>query len=299
MELHQIRYFLAAVETLNFTRAAERCAVTQPTLTKAIKKLEEELGGPLFRRERSHTHLTELGRAMHERLNVVHHGASAAKAAARKILNLEKARLHVGVMCTIGPAPMMNFFAGFQRDNPGVELILHETVPANLTDGLLDGGLDVCLLGLPTELHERFDTRLLFPERMVVIFPPGHRFAGFEAVPVAEFAGERYLDRLNCEFRSSWFELLEARGIEIMSPYQSEREDWIQNMVRAGLGVCLIPESSIAIDGLECRPVTDPEIERRVELVTVAGRRHAPALAAFLEAGQKHAWPEPVVTGRA
>ncbi len=104
MELHQIRYFLATAETLNFTRAAERCAVTQPALTKAIKKLEEELGGPLFGRERNHTHLTELGRAMRERLNVVHHGASAAKAAARKILNREKARLHVGVMCTIGPA---------------------------------------------------------------------------------------------------------------------------------------------------------------------------------------------------
>jgi DNA-binding transcriptional LysR family regulator len=291
VELHQIRYFLAAAETLNFTRAAERCAVTQPTLTKAIKKLEQDLGGPLFRRERNHTHLTELGLAMRDRLNVVHDGASAAKTAARKILNLEMATLHVGVMCTIGPAPMMNFFAGFQRDNPGVELILHETTPANLTGGLLDGGLDVCLLGLPTKLHERFDTRLLFRERMVVIFPPDHRFADLAAVPVAEFASERYLDRLNCEFRSTWFEMLEERGIDIMSPYQSEREDWIQNMVRAGLGVSLVPEYSIAIDGLACRPVTDPEIERRVELATVAGRRHSSALAAFLAAGRQHDWP--------
>jgi DNA-binding MarR family transcriptional regulator len=68
MELHQIRYFLAVAETLNFNRAAERCNVSQPTLTRAIKKLEEELGGPLFRRERKLTHLTDLGRLMRPHL---------------------------------------------------------------------------------------------------------------------------------------------------------------------------------------------------------------------------------------
>ena len=62
MEMHQIRYFLAIAQTLNFTRAAEKCNVTQPSLTRAIQKLEEEFGGPLFRRESSRTHLTDLGR---------------------------------------------------------------------------------------------------------------------------------------------------------------------------------------------------------------------------------------------
>ena len=62
MEIHQVRYFLAVVETLNFTKAAERCNVSQPALTRAIQLLEHELGGLLFRRERANTHLTELGR---------------------------------------------------------------------------------------------------------------------------------------------------------------------------------------------------------------------------------------------
>ena len=61
MEMHQVRYFVALCETLNFTRAAEKCNVTQPSLTRAIKLLEDELGGPLFNRERNQTHLTELG----------------------------------------------------------------------------------------------------------------------------------------------------------------------------------------------------------------------------------------------
>jgi DNA-binding transcriptional LysR family regulator len=71
MEMHQIRYFLAVCETLNFTRAAEQCNVTQPALTRAIQKLEEELGGLLFRRERHLTHLTDLGRLVRPQLEQV------------------------------------------------------------------------------------------------------------------------------------------------------------------------------------------------------------------------------------
>src|SRR5688500_7147290 len=68
MEMHQIRYFLAVCSTLNFTRAAEQCNVTQPALTRAIQKLEEELGGLLFRRERKLTHMTDLGNLVRPQL---------------------------------------------------------------------------------------------------------------------------------------------------------------------------------------------------------------------------------------
>jgi DNA-binding transcriptional LysR family regulator len=290
MQLQQIRYFLEVCETLNFTRAAENCGITQPALTKAVGALEAEFGGPLFRRERNHTHLTELGRVMRERLSAVEQDAMAAKAAARKVLNLEDAMVSLGVMCTIGPARLLDFLAGFQGSHPGIEVDLHETTPERLTEGLLSGDLDAALLGLPSPLHDRFDTELLYRERMVVIFPPGHRFEGFEQVPLREFENERYLDRLNCEFRSVWYEMLAERDIRITVPYRSEREDWIQNMVRVGMGVCLAPEYSIGVEGLLHRPVIDPEVERSVELVTVAGRRHAPALAAFLAAVRAEPW---------
>ena len=111
VELYQIRYFLAAAETLNFTKAAEGCAVTQPTLTRAIKKLEDELGGQLFHRERNNTHLTELGREMCHRFESIHQQAEAAGQVARQLLNLEKATLNIGVMCTIGPERVMALLA--------------------------------------------------------------------------------------------------------------------------------------------------------------------------------------------
>src|SRR3954451_11843745 len=79
MEMHQIRYFFAVCEELNFTRAAERCNVAQPSLTRAIKLLEEELGGVLFHRERNNTHLSELGHMVKPHLEQVHAQAEAAK----------------------------------------------------------------------------------------------------------------------------------------------------------------------------------------------------------------------------
>ena len=89
MEMHQIRYFLAVSEFLNFTRAAEECNVAQPSLSRAIKKLEEELGGDLFRRERGQTHLTELGRKMQPLLQQAYDSAVVAKEQAAKYQSKE------------------------------------------------------------------------------------------------------------------------------------------------------------------------------------------------------------------
>jgi len=85
MEMHQVRYFLAMARLLNFTRAADECNVTQPSLTRAIQKLEDELGGALFRRERSRTHLTDLGRLMLPHLERTFEAAEAAKQLAKGV----------------------------------------------------------------------------------------------------------------------------------------------------------------------------------------------------------------------
>jgi DNA-binding transcriptional LysR family regulator len=99
MELHEIRYFLALSKTLNFTKAAEACHVSQPALTRAIQKMEDELGGLLFSRERSNTHLTQLGRLIEPHLAAVAAQAFEVKRTAVRFLKLEKASLAIGVMC--------------------------------------------------------------------------------------------------------------------------------------------------------------------------------------------------------
>src|SRR6187431_2645701 len=88
MEMQQVRYFVALASTLNFTRAAEQCNVSQPALTRAIQQLEHELGGPLFHRERNNTHLSELGKMMLPYLEGVEASSKAAKEAARSARKL-------------------------------------------------------------------------------------------------------------------------------------------------------------------------------------------------------------------
>ena len=291
MEMHQIRYFLAVCETLNFTRAAERCNVTQPALTRAIQKLEEEIGGLLFRRERARTHATDLGRLMQPHLARVLAETDAARSTATSFLRLERAPLALGVMCTIGPLRFVEFLNRFHARNDGVDVAMREGTGEQLLGMLAEGAVDVAVLAQPAALPDRLDALPLYRERFVVGFAPGHRFERLNAVPMAALEGESYLARTTCEFREHIRDIRESRGITMRYCFRSEREDWIQTLAVGGLGLCVLPQSAPMVPGLVTRPLIDPEIEREVSLVTVAGRRFSPAVASFVRAARAHAWP--------
>src|SRR3712207_5468663 len=137
MEMHQVRYFLAVCEELNFTRAAEKCNVAQPSLTRAIKLLEEELGGPLFHRERANTHLSELGRMVRPYLEQVFDQAKEAKRQALDFIKLKKTVLKLGVMCTIAPNELVDLVCGVQSRNPGIELEIVDSSAEKLEERLI------------------------------------------------------------------------------------------------------------------------------------------------------------------
>jgi LysR family hydrogen peroxide-inducible transcriptional activator len=292
MEMHQIRYFLAVAETLNFTRAAERCNVTQPALTRAIQKLEEELGGLLLRRERNLTHLSDLGRLMKPHLEQIFAESESAKVQAKAFLRLDNAPLNLGVMCTIGPLRFMGFLTRFRQDHPGVELTLREAVPPRLSELLLDGTLDVAVMAQPEAFDERLDVQTLYRERFVVAFPAGHRFERRNALRFPDMDGESYLQRINCEFKDQLGTLCRQQGAKLKGAYRSEREDWIQVMIAGGLGVCFTPEYSPIMPGVMTRPVVDPEVTRDVSLVAISGRRFSPAVTAFIKAIKSYPWPD-------
>ena len=104
MELYQIRYFVALCDTLNFARAAERCNVSQPSLSRAVQKLEQELGALLIHRERRRTHLTELGELVEPMLRELLSHSERIKAAAERQLSRDKTILRLGIMSSMGPS---------------------------------------------------------------------------------------------------------------------------------------------------------------------------------------------------
>jgi LysR family transcriptional regulator, hydrogen peroxide-inducible genes activator len=290
MEMHQIRYFLAVADTLNFTRAAERCHVTQPALSRAIQLLEEEIGGLLFRRDRGAVAVTDLGRLMRPYLEKILGETERARATARGFLTLEKAELKLGVLNTIGPLRFTAFLAKFHHGHPGIQMNVTEGAPAALIEAMEKGALDVAIMAQPVEYPERFDAAKLYDERFVVCFAPGHRFAKRDAIRPADMDGVEYLRRIHCEYRPFLADLFAKHGAAIRVVYQSQREDWIQSMIAAGLGVSSLPEFTPLLPGLESRPYAEPEVKRAVSLVTVSGRRFAPALSAFVKAVKAHDW---------
>jgi LysR family transcriptional regulator, hydrogen peroxide-inducible genes activator len=292
MEMHQIRYFLAVCDTLNFTRAAELCNVSQPALTRAIQKLEEELGGLLFRRERSLTHLTDLGRLMRPHLEQVFHQTETARTTAKSFLKLENAPLNLGVMCTVGPMRFVGFLSEFRKRNPGIEISITEGVPQRLLQLLDEGTLDVAVMAQPEPYGERLDAIPLYRERFVVAVASGHKFEQKNAVSLTDVKGESYLSRVNCEYRDHIRKLREERGVDVRIVFRSERDDWIQTMTAAGMGFCIMPEFMPSAPGLVIRPITEPDIVRDVSLVKVAGRRFSPAVASFVRDIRAHKWGE-------
>lgn len=282
MEMHQIRYFLAVGETLNFTRAAEKCHVSQPALTRAIKTLEDELGGPLFHRERANTHLTELGRMMRPYLQDVFEQSRKAKEQAQAFASLAHAPLSVGVMCTIGPHKLLGLFDAYRRDNAGVDVRMHDATAKELVAQLEAGKLDVAIFGLPEAMDEQFHCVKLYDERYVVGMAPDHPLAKANGVRLADMDGQKYLGRLTCEFWTFFERKYDELGVKLDLTYRSQREDWIQVMIRAGWGISAIPEFAILTDGIVTRPFVDPPISRTIYLVTVRGRPHSPALGAFV-----------------
>jgi DNA-binding transcriptional LysR family regulator len=176
MELSQIKYFVVLARTLHFTKAAETCNVSQPALTRAIQKLEEELGGALFVRERSHTQLTDLGRAMVAPLERALASAQDARAQAAAFRRRETSPLRVGLEYSVPPSVLTPAMTALRRRSQDIELTLRQGSQTDLCKRMLGGELDLALLVEGRELHERLHRWRMFAERYVLIGPPDHPF---------------------------------------------------------------------------------------------------------------------------
>jgi DNA-binding transcriptional LysR family regulator len=281
MEIHQVRYFLAVTETRSFTRAAERCAVSQPALTAAVKKLEEELGGPLILRERGGAKLTALGQHVLPRLQRLRDEAEAVQVIADNHRRLRQVPLRVGMLCTIGPARLAGALSAFRSEAPGVELEISVAMQGEILRRLEEAEVDVIVSNLGDAVPDWCVVAPLYTEQYVVVLPPGHRLLARDRLRLEDLDGEPYLDRLACEMRARVLAACEARAVALYAAYRTDREDWVQSLVQAGLGFAFMPEHSLLLREVAQRPLVDPRIERTVTLVRSGDRTPPPALSLF------------------
>jgi DNA-binding transcriptional LysR family regulator len=272
MEMHQIRYFLAVCDAGNFTRASEAAFVSQPSLTQAIQKLESELGGPLFRRDRSGCNLTELGRLLEPELRRIHDQSLSVKSQAVRFVRLKKLPLRIGLMPTVGSRRLAPALARFQKESPRVEVELVVEPEEKILKLLGKGALDLAIGPPSGDPGPAFRREVLYRERYVVAFPAKHRFSKQATIALADLGSESWLDRLNCEMREDLKSELKDRGISLYASYRSNDVEWILRMVQGGIGVAIVPEFTMpeGAAGLDARRLEEPSLERAVEALTAA-----------------------------
>jgi LysR family hydrogen peroxide-inducible transcriptional activator len=291
MEMHQVRYFLAVAEELNFSRAAEKCNVSQPSLSRAIQLLEGEFGGQLFRREHSRTHLSDLGKMIRPHLETVYNAAKKAKELSRDVTKMQKTPFKLGIMSTISPNEIVDLIAALEARYEGLELRLCDASAADLRKRLLVGDLEVVIYALPgEEADERTHVQPLFSEQMVIAVNRQHRLANEVGFPVKELNGEHYIHRMNCEFAGYADHILQEKGVTCTPTFWSERDDWTLAMVAAGLGFAFMPANSVNHPDVVGIPVIEPEFWRQVNLVTVRGRPYSPGVGALVREAMRKKW---------
>ncbi|MGR8997898.1 MAG: LysR family transcriptional regulator [Gammaproteobacteria bacterium] len=284
MEMQQIRYFLAVCDQGTITHAAQLTYVSQPSLTQAIKKLEDEIGGVLFMRTHSGCQLTPLGRMVEPNLRKIYRDLQATKAEAIRFTRLNTIPLRIGLMTTIGPQRLSPYLAWYQQDFPNIELELIIDNEAGLIKQLDSELLDV-VISAPTQLlASPYQSTLLYEERYVAAFSTTHRFNQLQKVDLKAIQSEPYLDRLNCELREELKCICQNQEINLYAAYRSNSEEWILRMAQAGIGVALMPEYTLPKNATDIsyRYLSEPEISRQVYAIYTHQASVKPELQALI-----------------
>ena len=293
MDFRQIQYFLELAETLNFTRAANNCHVTQPTLTQAIKRLEEELGGQLLIRDGRNTRLSKLGQMLQDQFLQLECARRDLKEQAQVITSGGRTTLRLGVCNSVGPGQLIEFVQAFRRRQGKTKLTLHSIAGHQSEDKLLSGEIDACFTLRPERNDPKLDFDPLFEEELVVVFPKGHPFEGKDLISLAEIAKESLIATANCDFLRK---LQDQHGAIDPVPEValiSERSDWIQSMVLSGAGVSILPVHAVTLDGILHRPIDSPVARREVALASVYGGPKSSALREFITIARGFNWGSP------
>lgn len=287
MEMHQVRYFLAMARDLNFTRAADACNVTQPSLTRAIQKLEEEFGGPLFRRERSRTHLTDLGRLMQPHLERTYEAATMAKELARGVGKTQVTPLTLGVASAIDAGALNEVLAEIGANLPGFELSMVSGNSNDLIEQAFEGTLDLVIVEAPDQSPDRFEAWALYEHAYRMIARHDHPRAAAADVAMADLKGESWIDSGGDATRRLQA-LAEAAGFTPILRHRASNEGDLRRLVEAGLG-CLLGVR-LHGDRMVALRIRDRDATRQIVLAAIAGRRRSIVADAFVRASRARRW---------
>jgi len=284
MELRLLRAFAVVVETGSFTAAADRLHVTQPTISKAIKQLEDDMGQPLILRGSRPLRLTDVGQVVFHHAGEILRASAQLDAAVADVASLARGELRIGAP-PLGPRLFVQRIVAFSRRYPGVELKFLEDGSRTIEAGLLNGELELGGLLAPIDTSV-FERRTLVEDHLGLLAPAQSRWARREAVSLTELAEEPFIlfspafmlnERITDACRHC--------GFEPQVVGRSGQIGFIIELVRSGVGIALLPESELAgleQPGIATTALIDPVIPWQIDLAWPKGGYLSHAARAWL-----------------
>jgi LysR family hydrogen peroxide-inducible transcriptional activator len=282
MTLTELKYVVAVAEERHFGRAAERCFVSQPSLSASVKNLEEELGVTLFERAKRGVFLTEAGEQIVAQARRALEEAGRVKLVARQGRDPLKGVLRLGIIHTVAPYLLPDLVAALRRLAPEMPLDVEENITATLDRMLRAGELDAVILALPYD-GPGIETVPLYEEEFRVAAPAKHALARRKSIAVEELdAGELLLLPVGHCFRD---QVLDACP-EFSRPPEPGRQgnslETLRSMVASGLGITVLPATALTprYANALVKPVefAEPRPARRIALASRRGFHRAAAL---------------------
>lgn len=246
MTLTELRYVVALAQERHFGRAAQKCFVTQPTLSLALAKLEDELGVRLFERNKNEVLVTPMGEAIVEQARRVLDEAGKITSLAKGSQDQLAGALRLGIIPTIGPYLLPELVPILRVRAPNMPLVIEENFTASLVPMLRDGEIDVAIVALPFSVAG-VRTRTLYEEPFSVVVPEGHGWARKKHVRPDELSGENLLvlNAGHC-FRDQVLEACPGQSNTANPEGRSGSSlETIRNMVASGLGVSVLPATAL------------------------------------------------------
>ncbi len=294
MTLTELKYIVAVARERHFGRAAEACFVSQPTLSVAIKKLEEELGVQLFERGNVEVAVTPVGEQIVEEAHRVLEQTNTIREIAQHGKNPLAGPLKVGVIYTIGPYLLPHLVRRMIESTPDMPLILQENFTTKLLESLRQGDLDVAILADPFP-DNGLMTQAVYDEPFVVAVPRKHPWARRKSIPSKELRDQTMLllGVGHC-FRDHVLEVCpemsrySQSSDGIQKTFEGSSLETIRHMVASGVGITVLPRMALpesrADSLLEYVPFQPPAPMRRVSLVWRKSYPRAPAIEALRKA---------------
>ncbi|MEQ8769393.1 MAG: LysR substrate-binding domain-containing protein [Phycisphaerales bacterium] len=285
MELTPLRYLVAIAEAGHMTRAAEALGVSQPALSAAVRKIEDELGVPVFDRTGRGVELTEAGRVFVEHARGALRDVEAGRRAVRALAGLETGTIRVGGGATAMGYLLPPAVRAVRREHPGVRFYVREAGSEAIAGAILTGELDLGIVTLPVRHVGSGDLMSVRTVRdeLLLIAPEGHALAGRKSFRWADLAGEPVVGfEAGSAVRGVIDEAAGAHGVTLDVVMEVRSIQSIEQMVRAGIGVGFV--SRFALEGgafgggVTCR---DGRVTRELAVVRRRDRTPSPAAAAF------------------